>query len=362
MSAPSPALPGRSSTDLASLQCLRGCAVLLVVLAHAGVQVTNTHGSWPLPDFVRAGAIGVDLFFVISGFIMYHTGSGGFGVPGEPARFLRRRFLRIYLPYWIVFATTLVAGGSGALPAPAALIRSFFLLPQVGELLVRQSWTLVHEVRFYVVFGLLLVWPLRRAAWGMVAWAVGSWAVLLVSYFEPASLSRSLAAQALNYLFHPNSLEFLLGVLAAAIVQKARTTRTTDRLVLAAGLASSLAALLGYTSIEKETRYRELTVFMLPSFLLVLGSTLCERRAAWWHPRLLGLLGNASYSVYLTHWLLLGWGVPLFVATGSRAAVVAQTWMLAGLVIVCGWVFHRTVERPLHGLARRWTQPKARVG
>ncbi len=361
MSGPSPALPGRSSANLASLQCLRGCAVLLVVLAHAGVQVTNAHGFWPMPDFVRAGAIGVDLFFVISGFIMYHTSSGGFGVPGEPARFLRRRFLRIYLPYWIVFAMTLVVGGSTSLPAPAALVRSFFLLPQVGELLVRQSWTLVHEVRFYVVFGLLLVWPRRRAAWGMAAWAVGSWAVLLVSYVDPASLSRSLAAKALNYLFHPNSLEFLLGVLAAAIVQRARTTRTTDRLVLVAGLASALAALLGYTSIEKETRYRELTVFMLPSFFVVLGAALCERRAAWSHPRLLGVLGDASYSIYLTHWLLLGLGVPFFVATGSRAAIVAQTWMLAGLVIAGGWVFHRTVEQRLHGLARRWTRPKAQV-
>ncbi len=259
-----------------------------------------------MPDFVRAGAIGVDLFFVISGFIMYHTSSGGFGVTGESVRFLRRRFLRIYLPYWVVFAMTLVIGWSASLPAPAALARSFFLLPQVGELLVRQSWTLVHEVRFYLVFGLLLAWPRRRAVWAMAAWAVGSSAVLLVSYVDPASLGRSSAGKALNYLFHPNSLEFLLGVLAAAIFQRVRTTRTTDRLVLAAGLALVLAALLGYTSIEMETRYRELTVFMLPSFLLILGAALCERRAARSCPRFLGVLGDASYSIYLTHWLFLG--------------------------------------------------------
>ena len=100
---------------------------------------------------------------------------------------------------------------------------------------------------------------------------------------------------------------------------------------------------------------------MLPSFLLVLGAALCERRVALPHPGLLGVPGDASYSIYLTHWLFLGTGVPFFVATGSRAAIVAQTWMLAGLVTACGWVFHRTVEQPLHGLARRWTRPKTRA-
>ncbi len=361
-------LPSRPlQGNFASLQCLRGLAALLVVLVHAAILVQSAREFWPLPDFVRAGAMGVDLFFCISGFIMYHTSAEGFAVPGETARFLRRRFLRIYPPYWIVFGLTLLVGWllpAYVLPSleltPGYLTKSFLLLPQDLTPLVQQSWTLVHEIRFYALFGLSLALPRKQAVRALVAWGAGSLVVLVLSYVEAMPWPHSLAGRILNYVFHPNSLEFLLGVVAAAIVRHVRTSAATDLKILSAGLIFALASLFGFTSLPFETKYRVLTVFMLPSFLLILGGVLWERRAARKLPPLLIVLGDASYSIYLTHWLFMQFVIPrCFFSIESRQAVVAQTWVVVVLALIVGWIFHRVVERPLHGLARRWARPKS---
>ena len=105
------------STDtrpkLAWIQALRGIAVFLVVLTHARYSFSDTP-TWPLAEqLLRPGAMGVDLFFVISGFIMVYTTRRLAGTPGEALDFLVRRFARIWPLYAVVTLIYLTVTNKG---------------------------------------------------------------------------------------------------------------------------------------------------------------------------------------------------------------------------------------------------------
>ena len=87
---------------LVNIQALRGVAASLVVLSHLGVVEAKYGGDTILPGETILGFSGVDLFFVISGFIMVHVTRGDFGAPRKAGAFLFSRFTRIYPLYWLV--------------------------------------------------------------------------------------------------------------------------------------------------------------------------------------------------------------------------------------------------------------------
>ncbi len=356
---PPPALP----RNLESLQVLRGFAALLVVMIHVSGTIEHRFGIKLLPGFVDAGMIGVDIFFCLSGFIMYYTANAGFGLPGESRRFLLRRFFRIYPVYWVVTAITLavglwetrVMGGYGL--SWLSAFKSVLLLPQNTSPIVGQGWTLVHEVRFYATFGLLLLLPRLWALRGMIAWGVLSFGVLLLSYRDTDWLNGSLLGRGVNYLFHPGSMEFVLGVGAAWIVLHRKTTSVFDAVVLAAGVIGTLVVVQWFGLLKPDTKYFAITLFAVPSFLLVLGSTLAERRWLPKVPRLAVTLGDASYSTYLTHILVLEpfvWhALP---ANTGKTGLVIIAWLLVIVLHVVGVGFYLWIEGPLHQRARVWTK------
>ena len=135
---------------LQSIQTLRGIAVLAVVVYHSlNIEKIYGGGDLLLPDFFRLGQSGVDLFFVISGFVMVTVTRGRFARSGEMKRFLWGRLTRIYPTYWFYFL----------LMIPVLLIKhnwfnthheletdfvsSFFLLPSNHLPLVAVAWTLI---------------------------------------------------------------------------------------------------------------------------------------------------------------------------------------------------------------------------
>jgi len=150
------------------VQALRGLAALLVVSVHIGAydgfEARYFAISAPLTaPLARIGNIGVDLFFIISGFIMIASTLRPDGRSLRPIEFFKRRCIRIYPAVWII--------GLAMLPIyfrwPALvdahrsikpdLIASYLLLPQAGSPLLRVTWTLVFEMYFYVVFAMALI-------------------------------------------------------------------------------------------------------------------------------------------------------------------------------------------------------------
>src|ERR1700751_4327443 len=155
---------------LLTVQALRAVAAASVVMHH-DLAVLIRKAGYP-PTFSVIGAAGVDLFFVISGFVMVYTHFDAFTAPGAATSFARRRIVRIAPLYWIVTTVTVVlliavpsVFSSVKLDWVNVVCSYFFLLSQMpsGDIntVVIVGWTLCFEAYFYLVFALLLNLPRR---------------------------------------------------------------------------------------------------------------------------------------------------------------------------------------------------------
>lgn len=285
---------------LNSIQSLRWLAATLVIVCHAY-------------DPARIGAFGVDIFFVISGFIITRA------MPHKSAgRFLRDRLLRIYPIYWIcALPTALVAAFIGALTIPRTLT-SITLWPVFDGFLqpyLVLGWTLSFEMLFYLAATLVLV--NRRLGWAL---AVAYPLAMLLAFRTGAPLFR--------FIGNPLVVEFLLGVAIANL--PARRERPWW------GAAAALAAVAILSITDASRLYLPLHAFELtapdraiawgvPAALIVWAALQFESRTKSW--RLLPYLGDASYSIYLAHgtalflYYILPWPLEVVGAVALGAAV-----------------------------------------
>lgn len=332
---------------ITGIQYLRAIAALLVVWHHARIQLADLHPIFSL----GFGERGVDLFFVISGFIMVATTQGKTVGAGE---FIERRLWRVVPLYWI--ATTLVT--ISALVAPhlfkstspelGHVVQSLLFVPHAspshpGEnwpILV-PGWTLNYEMFFYAVFAVCLaVAPGRRTVPALSA-ALG--ALVLVGWlFAPA---QPVLVTWTNTLL----VEFLLGAWLGRIWIDGKVVPLSPPWVVA-GLIAGAVCLFSDPPVPRG-------VVQGIGAALIVYVTLAAHRAgarAW---QWLSYLGDASYSIYLTHILSLGvlrvvWkGV---VGTGGGLAQ-STAFMLVALVFaaLAGVLSYRFVEVPLLALSRR---------
>lgn len=330
---------------------------MLVVLFHlVSIETNFGQGHRLLADYWNIGMSGVDLFFVISGFVMTTIMRGGFQRSGSILKFLSRRFTRIYPLYWffslVLLAAFLVrpdmmkrslAGGE------VDLLGSFLLLPQDGLPLLMVGWTLVHEMYFYLVFALMLLLPERRMPLLLALWGG---AVICANMLMPISGGASF-----RLIAHPLTLEFIAGCLVAILVRRGGAHIGLPCLML--GILGWLAgyALHGYFGLGlAPSAWFRVLVFGLPSTLVVYGLVVLEVRKERVMPGWMASLGDASYSIYLSHVLVLG-GVAR-VGTGFVLAgdPVLRPVILATLIAVAmlvGMVCHRLLEVPLIRAARR---------
>ena len=166
------------AVPLRSIQILRAVAACLVVFGHAlheTADISARTGRPPLNVNVIDWGIGVDIFFVISGFIMIYTTAELFGQPGAMRTFLMRRIIRIVPLYWLMTAglilTFLLAPKLLNVPIEGwrSIVTSFFFIPDLrgnGEVrpIMALGWSLNYEMFFYAVYAVCLLAPLRRAA------------------------------------------------------------------------------------------------------------------------------------------------------------------------------------------------------
>jgi exopolysaccharide production protein ExoZ len=332
--------PSPGSQVILPIQYLRGVAASMVVWHHAAGQVRGmaTQVPWEF------GTSGVDLFFVISGFIMVVTTSGGRATPLE---FWRRRIVRVVPLYWLLtllmVAVALVAPGLfKTLKVQAStLVQSLLFIPHFSQSfpgvvwpLLVPGWTLNFEMFFYLFFGLVLFLPERRRLLPLVAFFVVLTAIGLV--FGPFA---SAAAQTYT---HPMLLEFAAGASIGTwwLSGRWRLPESTTWLLIAAGFV--LLVLRDREPLGTSTQ-------IVGAVLVVVGAL--DVRFAAWRNRLLLALGDSSYSLYLTHIFTLGvlrvvWN-RLLPAPPGLAATLA--FMLISLVVCAavGWLVYRWVEAPL---------------
>jgi peptidoglycan/LPS O-acetylase OafA/YrhL len=331
---------------LRNVQALRAIAALLVVCVHLGnpqgFEARYLHANPPLlAGVAKIGFTGVDLFFVISGFIMTLTTLGP-AKPPSSAEFFIRRIIRIYPPLWIITAPLLVVylthpglmNSHSAFPPDIAA--SFLALPQRGSALLLVSWSLVYEMYFYFVFALALGLGRFSFPWVMAIWALGT-----------AALNATFGSSAnpwMQLISNPLCFEFLLGVAVGWLVLAGRYGSATLWLSLGA-VGYAVGAELG--SGEGWSR----VLASVPLALILFGAIGLEKRSGIVLPRFLDKLGDASYATYLWHIPVLA-VFGLFVARMpfGPASRVQDTIIVAfgiALVEIAALCVYRYVERPL---------------
>lgn len=173
--------PDAPAFKLKSIEAGRGIAATLVVLYHASAAIFPAAKYWHQQVFSGIfgfGYAGVEFFFVLSGFIIAFAHHSDIGTPSRLANFVRRRFNRIYPSYWIVLAAVVIMATSGVgppLPPLSDIISSFVLAGlDYSKAILGVSWTLFHEIGFYIVFGLAIWRPWAGAVFGVVAIAAAA--------------------------------------------------------------------------------------------------------------------------------------------------------------------------------------------
>ncbi len=346
MRTPSHVLP---QPQFASIQALRAVAALAIVFHHGlneadglarrlGGSFAHQY-SWPLEA-------GVDLFFVISGFVMVVASQNFFGKSSAIWPFLRRRMARVVPIYWAVLALytgllfTAIVPLNRPAPDAAEIFSSFAFIPYLRpdgfvQPVYGLGWTLNYEMLFYALFALTL--PLKRtvAVPALVGLLMGT---AVLGQFVPASQT------VLHFWTRPIILEFGLGAMIGQMTLGGLRPSRLSGAVMAA--AAILLLVLGKTAPDLIPRERVL-LYGLPAALLVLAGLAFDDICA--HPALrpLVFLGDASYALYLLHPFVLR-----ALAVGGGAALVQLSpflFLMAGgllscLVAVLAW---RWFERPL---------------
>ena len=360
------------------MQGLRALAALMVVVHHAqneaailaartGTEFVPRHGlPWPA---------GVDIFFVISGFIIVHAAGSLYGRPGARGRFVAHRIARLVPLYWLVTGLYLALGlampallsGEGGAPDLARSLASFLFWPMArpdGAVLPLYGlgWTLNYEMAFYALFAVGLGLSRR----GAVAWLVGALALVVLA-------GRWLPAPPVPLAFwsDPIVLEFALGAGLGLLRAEGLRLPAPARSVLAA------AGLFGLAAAPTEPALR-LLAWGLPAALLVAAAVLGrdrpeirpgerpeERadaaRGGWTAYALAAAerLGDASYALYLLHPFVLRAVREGLLRTGL--APLLGPWeslvLMVALTLPFALLAHHFVERPLTRLVRRRLDP-----
>jgi len=310
---------------LYSIQFLRFVAAFLVVLDHSEYLYGVSRGSNPTLTYLFGlGAIGVHIFFVISGFIMVYTSFGP--RPLTPTTFLARRFLRIYPIYWVYAALYVVAYQKSFSLVP--MLGAAALAPGYSSSIIGQGWTLTYEVFFYLCFA-------ASMTLGMI-WSV----VALTVAFVALTMAHPLAGSnvALGVITNPILMEFVLGAwIGVALLTERLPTRSTWLLPLSL-LLILVEAAVGYK------RLPSLLMWGIPSAMLLAGIVAVEIQGVPRWIKRVSFLGDSSYSLYLLHAAFLS-GLFSLQDSGSNEALICITLALltAGLSILPYYF----VERPL---------------
>lgn len=310
---------------LSNLQAVRALAATGVVLFHFGLMPATS-----LPFGI--GAAGVDLFFVLSGFIIAYSSAQ------STRHFLARRLIRILPAYWIVTAVAALFALRSLDPGTAWdwFVQSLFYLPGPGgrPALIFVAWTLVFELAFYLLYWLALRFGPHRAP---------AIALVLLPILALVRLPGAPGPW-------PLLLEFAIGVGIFLVTEPFAVTRAVRggaALVLAALgllLLAVMPRLTDYNANDYQSIQRVL-VWGLPAGAIVLGLVIAERRGIAARSKAVLLLGAASYSIYLLHPIAIGQLLQL------PPAQPPLTWLYclsaAAIAVGLAVIFHVAVEAPL---------------
>ncbi|MGG9960064.1 acyltransferase family protein [Ferruginibacter sp. SUN106] len=340
-----------SKPNLNLIQVLRGIASLLVVFFHATVNEMALLGKDFCLGFFSFGKAGVDIFFVLSGFIITYTSFQALKASGKPIPFLRRRFIRIFPAYWIVITIFLVIQSlfssfynSGTYNYSVSnIVATYFLLP--GHLMVNGvSWTLSYELFFYILFSVAFIIPSKKLVFilGLVYACI---IIILAIINYPVNVQNTWT---LFFIF-PMNTEFLMGVIAALIIPKIPSGISMGLIISGSLLFLAGAVLYNNHYYVVENEFNRVITFGVPSFLIITGVVKFELGYKVKVHNFLLALGEASYSLYLIHLPLVVAAIKLIGKMGITNNIIIHCLLLLVILIICciSVFFFRHIEKPI---------------
>ncbi len=305
--------------EIIAIQHLRALAALMVVVFHLHPQLERMGYTGHWPDGLSNG---VDIFFVVSGFIMWVTTANRQMSPGG---FYLRRIVRIVPLYWLltsVMVTILLLAPNlvqtARFDADHTLASYLFLAwPSPAghvEPVLIPGWTLNYEMFFYLLFGLALWLPQRLRLTAM--------ALVLTALVASGNWIAPDASPATAFYTSSIMLEFLAGMILGKIYRAGASPVSAFMGWLLLGTGLLMIALPDYWIASQAPRAIKAG---LPATIIVAAALAIEQRGATPTWQWFRQLGDASYSLYLTHPLVL--------------SAVSQAWRKAGLPVTpSGWV------------------------
>jgi peptidoglycan/LPS O-acetylase OafA/YrhL len=375
------------SRRLPQLDALRGIAILLVLGRHADVSGLTTPFRYPVYLWQAVGWSGVDLFFVLSGFLVSGLLFAEYRREGRVrvGRFLARRALKIYPAFYAFLALTLFIGTSPITGAPGA---SFPITPAraASEALFLQSyaprlwvhtWSLSVEEHFYLLVAMLIA---GLAARGVRRGARDPFRVVVP--LAALVMAYSVAARGWTVIHEPSVYSFryswthlrldglTFGVCLAYFYHFHRVRLTTFvarwRFPLVCASAMLVAPILGA---RDDTRVMQSAGLALAALgfggILIVSAVAPERpwRAVGRLLPAIAWLGTYSYSVYLWHFPVRAWAMPAITAlTGWVPSPWADLVVYLALCVAVGVVMARLVEMPVLALRDRWLPSRGAAG
>jgi exopolysaccharide production protein ExoZ len=350
--------PVKTVEAIASIQVLRAVAVLVVTICHAQYEVSRIG---KLPSVMPSAALenlagfGVQLFFVISGFVMVYATEPLFGTKRGPLIFLYRRLVRIVPLYWIVttfyLALTLLVGGFNKGYPASFVIASYLFVPAarpdgVIEPLVGQGWSLNYEMLFYFVFA-LTVFNARRISVSIVTAILIAAVVIGQMTHLPFVISVWTA---------PLLLYFVFGMWIGLAYREGVTLTPIQGLAL---IGTGCILLFIQTCWTPQSSVFGFICWMIP-VLIVAGSSLPRMSLSgpFWAPML--VVGAASYALYLFHAVPIRGVLYLARWDGFDIGHAPGTYLCTTVVssIALAIAMYYQVERPMMSALRRRSPPR----
>lgn len=344
--------------QLKLIQLSRAIVPLLVLLFHANEWMVAYFHKNVLGFAVGTKSGGVYYFFALSGFMVYYLYHKKFGNPNIAKEFLYNRFIRVYPVYWILSLCSLVvyfifpSFGNGNERELITIVTSLLLLPTGIEPILGVAWSLIHTVFFYIMFSLFFM-ENKKATMGIFF----IWIAMSVA-FSVNILSSS--SYFINFLFNFNNLIFILGMVGAYVILNKKINYYVAFLLILLGVEGFP---LSWFNSNYEWLNADLQITTsLSSILLIIGLASIDVQKDINIPKFAQYLGNASFSIYLTHVLTLSLisklisSIPFF---SDHYIITIDILIVFSILIGCAVYF--TLEKPIVNKLKRFYKPKPLV-
>ena len=371
----------QKTVDIPSLTALRGIAALLVMAMHFDSMVVHLQFS-PSSRFLGNAYLMVDLFFIMSGFILMHVYSGSFSQSlgwTDYVSFLRARLARIYPLHVVMLAIIVIVYYSHVNPYmsgtlaslihnPSALITHLFLCQSFGVHNIftwnPPSWSISAEWFSYLLFPLLFIFVKKQGTRGWMMLGLMSLVLYLsVVYWVPRShVPWNLPnEQDVNVTFEFGYLRGLAGFICGMMCYPLFKHKTVHSFLKADVLGGVCLVVAAYLLNGAWHDLLYIPLFML--LVLTVAANQGLLRKLWLLPAL-QFIGTISYSIYLTHYMLiLCVGIPLLDLTGHPYtgpgsvslplyASIPYVMVFTLVVILFSWFTYTYVEKPLRNLLK----------